>query len=690
MTLLQVHSTQFQPFSSHSDRSEVAAENISGSDPATSTEIEPPIDEISQYLDCRSISSYEAVWRLFKFPIHDRSPAVFRLCVHLPNEHTVTYEERQSIPSIVNRPDIGKTMLTEWFTLNQVYPTAREYTYSNITHAFVWDKKCTKWTLRKKGFVIGRVASVPPRSGDVFYSLRTVNGILYTTYQAACQALGLLATDDEWNDVMAEVSHWGMPPLIRSTFVSLLIFCHVTNPIALFERWWPSMADDFNRRLQRLSDNPVQDPLPEMLRNQVLQGLQTLLQTYSSSLSQFNLPLPTSISPVNEVDDLISQQLNYNCNREGTEYQRLLASLNPFQRSAHDAVLGSITSDSNKFFFLYGHGGTGKTYFQGHIALVVASSGIAATLLPGGVTAHSRFKIPIDVDYASTCVIKKGTSLVRLMQQASLIVWDEAPMVHRLSFEAVDRTLCDIMNIPTDGPNYIPFGGKTVLLGGDFRQTLPSRAIITPKNSIVTSINDCVLTQLPGEEKIYLSSDTLTTPGPNQTNLELQYPTEFLNGLSFNGMPEHQLRFKPYALVMLLRNLNPSAGLCNGTRILLTHLANNVVCGLIIGGTFEGTVAIIPRIVLDITDPNWPFTLRRRQYPLRLCYAMTINKSQGQTLEHVGLYLPSPVFSHGQLYVAISRVRSANGIHIVIENDDALPSNSTRNIVYNEIFEDFH
>ncbi|CAN1135598.1 ATP-dependent DNA helicase PIF1 [Linum perenne] len=402
-------------------------------------------------------------------------------------------------------------MLTEWFTLNQVYPTAREYTYSNITHAFVWDKKCTKWTLRKKGFVIGRVASVPPRSGDVFYlrmlltkipgalsfqSLRTVNGILYTTYQAACQALGLLATDDEWNDVM-------------------------------------------------------------------------------------------------------------------------------------------------------GHGGTGKTYLyncivakirsQGHIALVVASSGIAATLLPGGVTAHSRFKIPIDVDYASTCVIKKGTSLVRLMQQASLIVWDEAPMVHRLSFEAVDRTLCDIMNIPTDGPNYIPFGGKTVL-----------------------------------------------------TNLELQYPTEFLNGLSFNGMPEHQLRFKPYALVMLLRNLNPSAGLCNGTRILLTHLANNVVCGLIIGGTFEGTVAIIPRIVLDITDPNWPFTLRRRQYPLRLCYAMTINKSQGQTLEHVGLYLPSPVFSHGQLYVAISRVRSANGIHIVIENDDALPSNSTRNIVYNEIFEDFH
>ncbi|CAN1811772.1 ATP-dependent DNA helicase PIF1 [Linum perenne] len=158
-----------------------------------------------------------------------------------------------------------------------------------------------------------------------------------------------------------------------------------------------------------------------------------------------------------------------------------------------------------------------------------------------------------------------------------------------------------------------------------------SRAIITPKNAIVTSINDYVLTQLPGEEKIYLSSDTLTT----------------------------------HAMVMLLRNLNPSAGLCNGTRILLTHLANNVVRGLIIGGTFEG-----------------------RQYPLRLCYAMTINKSQGQTLEQVGLYLPSPVFSHGQLYVAVSRVRSANGIHVVVENDDGLASDITRKIVYDEIFED--
>ncbi|CAN1750784.1 ATP-dependent DNA helicase PIF1 [Linum perenne] len=528
------------------------------------------------------------------------------------------------------------------------------------------------------------------------------------------------------------------------------------------------MADDFKRRIQRLSNNPVSEPPPELLRDEVLQNLQGLLQNYSSSLSHFGLPLPTIWDTHLQTDDLISQQLQYDASHEDNLYNSYRVSLNSCQQLAHDAVLGALASTTGKLFFLYGHGGTGKTYLyncllskvrsQGKIALVVASSGIAATLLPGGVTAHSRFKIPLEVDATSTCAIKKGTSLARLMESASLIVWDEAPMVHRLSFEAVDRTLCD-------SPCYKPFGGKTVILGGDFRQTLPivpnggrednlnasltrsylwnhctllelrtnmrvnsssinmvsiyeglnfpewvlavgdgkicpiahinhsttyirTRAIVTPTNQVVSSINDYVLTQIPGDERIYLSSDTLTTPGPNQTRLEAEYPVEFLNALTFNGMPEHQLRLKPYAIVMLLRNLNPSAGLCNGTRILLTHLGEHTLRGLIIGGSFEGTIAIIPRIVLDKTDPNWPFTLKRRQYPVRLCYAMTINKSQGQTLEHIGIYLPNPVFSHGQLYVALSRARSVEGVHISIQNDANIPETSTRNIVYKEIFED--
>ncbi|CAN0899393.1 ATP-dependent DNA helicase PIF1 [Linum grandiflorum] len=125
---------------------------------------------------------------------------------------------------------------------------------------------------------------------------------------------------------------------------------------------------------------------------------------------------------------------------------------------------------------------------------------------------------------------------------------------------------------------------------------------------------------------------------------------------------------------MLLRNLHPTGGLCNGTRILITHLGTRVIRGLIIGGTFEGTIAVIPR----------------RQFPLRTSYAMTINKSQGQTLEQIGVYLPKPMFAHGLLYVTLSRVRSATGIHMMLNDADhgAPAPEMTRNIVYIEIFQD--
>ncbi|CAN0900850.1 ATP-dependent DNA helicase PIF1 [Linum grandiflorum] len=748
------------------DRSGVMAENRA-------------IDEIAQYLDCRSISSYEAVWRLFKFQIHERSTPVSRLSIHLPGEQPITYEERQSITSIINRPDVEKTMLTEWFQLNRSYPTARKYTYSDIPNAFVWDKQCSQWTPRKKGFTIGRIYSVPPRSGDTFYlrilltkipgalnyeSLRTVNGVLYPDFQKACQAHGILSTDDEWNDVMAEVSHWGMPPLIRSTFVSLLMFCNVTSPEELFEQWWPSMADDFKRRLERLNDQPINDDLSETLRNQVLQTLQTLLHNYSSTLAHFHLPQPTSQPNHNFSDDLVAQQLHYDSATERNSYQSSLAKLNHHQRLAHDAVLSSLQNKKGQLYFLYGHGGTGKTFLYnciiakvrslGQIALVVASSGIAATLLPGGVTAHSRFKIPIDVDHASTCAIKKGTALARLIEQTSLIVWDEAPMVHRLSFEAVDRTICDLMNTPQSGPGYKPFGGKTVLLGGDFRQTIPVVTNGLRGDNLSACLtrsylwSHCKMLRLHTNMRLNTSTanaadlfEGMTFPEwilalgdgkipsithPNYPRSDwIKIPHSFIIPQSANPITSLVARVYPelitsykdisylrsraivaptnhdvtlindYILTqlpgdtkVLLRNLNPAAGLCNGTRILITHLGNNVIRGLIVGGTFEGTVAIIPRIVLDYTDPNWPFTLKRRQYPLRPCYGMTINKSQGQTLDHIGVYLPTPVFSHGQLYVALSRVRSACGIHIALEDSTAPAPETTRNIVYKEIFED--
>ena len=99
---------------------------------------------------------------------------------------------------------------------------------------------------------------------------------------------------------------------------------------------------------------------------------------------------------------------------------------------------------------------------------------------------------------------------------------------------------------------------------------------------------------------------------------------------------------------MLLRNLFAQNGLCNGTRLIVTQLLRRGVVARIDGGDFDGGIHFIPRIDCSTTEGDLPFKLFRRQLPLRLCFAMTINKAQGQTLDTVGVDLRAPVFSHGQ------------------------------------------
>jgi hypothetical protein len=130
-----------------------------------------------------------------------------------------------------------------------------------------------------------------------------------------------------------------------------------------------------------------------------------------------------------------------------------------------------------------GHRGTGKTYLrkaittrirsQGKIVLVVASCDIAALLLEGGQTAHSSFHIPLNNTDESTCDIKQGSDLAGLIKRTSLILWDKAPMVHRNCFEALDKSLRDILWSTNEESENMPFGGMIVVLGGDFQQIIP-------------------------------------------------------------------------------------------------------------------------------------------------------------------------------------------------------------------------
>jgi ATP-dependent DNA helicase PIF1 len=125
-----------------------------------------------------------------------------------------------------------------------------------------------------------------------------------------------------------------------------------------------------------------------------------------------------------------------------------------------------------------GPGGTGKTYLyrvlltmlrsQGKIAVATATSSVAASIMPGGRTAHSRFKIPLTIDDGAVCSFTKQSGTAELLRKASLIIWDEASMTKRQAVEALDNSMHDIMGRPE-----LPFGGKTIVFSGDFRQVLP-------------------------------------------------------------------------------------------------------------------------------------------------------------------------------------------------------------------------
>ena len=147
-------------------------------------------------------------------------------------------------------------------------------------------------------------------------------------------------------------------------------------------------------------------------------------------------------------------------------------------------------------------------------------------------------------------------------------------------------------------------------------------------------------------------------------------------------MPPHKLNLKPGQPIILLRNVDPNQGLCNGTRLICKRFYNRLIHAVIAIGEKKDQDVFILRMPLTPSDTDLPFDMKRIQFPIRPAFAMTISKSQGQTLEYVGLWLNEPLFTHGQLYVALSRVSSRKNIKISIPHNQ---NKTTRNVVYKNV-----
>ena len=790
--------------------------NLKGGDKATITfENEERDDavcrnEILQFQNRRYVSSPEAAWRIFGFEVCSLKPSILRLPVHLPDQQTVLYnpEEPEEAQKAVDNGE--KTMLTEYFTANQMHENARSCYYRDFPEQFVWNVGRKEWTPRirlnsEKPSTIGRLISIHPNRGESFYmrtlllhrmgkvsfeDLRTVENILHPTFKAACIALDLLESDVIWRESLAEAVAMASPKTCRYLFICIIVQCTPSDPGALYREFCDFLKEDFLYLHDPKHDDCGPSPEAELAAtNDLLSAIQLLLDEHGKTNSDFDIP--DALQPAH-VDIEFGNEIDLNAQKY---FENHIDTLNEDQLSIFDRLTGLIDEDEGGFFFIDAPGGTGKTYLinlllayvrkQEKIAIATASSGIAGTLLTKGTTAHNRFKFPIPIFSDDTCTIKMDSRQAKFIKKSVIIFIDEISMLHHHNVGALDRWLQELMD------NKLLFGGKLVVICGDFRQILPviprgnradivranlksshlwkycttlrlttnmriqrmidrnptddnrerlnnfgdwllsigngtietvedniieipeqmacptpqdlynqvydnfednlnsveyfrSRGILASKNETVDQINEELLERIPGKEFVFEGIDTVMDER-DQGRIQ----PEILNNINCSGLPQHSLKLKVGAIILLMRNLDVSNGHCNGSRYRIMNITPRLIQARPLSSNNPNDFFFIPRIPICTKENEFPWIIKRLQFPVRLAFAITFNRSQGQSLNKVGLLLPESLWTHGQLYVGVSRCGDPNNIFIFADQASFshLPDTSvyTRNIIFPEV-----
>ena len=747
------------------------------------------VNEVANYKEARYINANEAAWKILGFKIHKSYPPVVNLDLHLENEQDIFYSDDVSEMQLQDKCS-KNTQLTAFFILCRNSEHAKTLTYTQVPTHYVFMNKI--WVERSTTAIsLGRMRAVNTKNVELFYmrmllshkkgptsfsELRTFGGVTYDTYRETVTAMGLLKDESSWEATIIDIiNHTNNRSQLRATYGSMLVFCDIEDQSRIWESHKDYFASDFLHKygLEDYNDEVYLDALDEIQEIVYACG--------GEDISLYGLPKSRGLDKSN---DILRREKSYNKQKLTETVSHNIKLLNNDQKHVFDCIIKLIkkrkknkaSTRNQNGFFIDASGGTGKSFVlnllldyvraEGMIALAVASSGIAATILHGGRTAHNTFKIPIMETHENrSCSIKRNTNLANLMKLCSLIVWDEVTMANKNMLLAVDTTLQDILYEDQF------MGGIPFVCAGDFKQILPvirgggieqeleatiknayfwgklrklhlkenvrlkngseenkkfaeellnigsghtgwidipkgfgklhteeskfiasvydnikdhigehryfaNRAIISPLNEDVNAINNTIQNLLPGKSTTYFSCDKLED--------EDEYQISTLNEMSPPSLPLHELELKVGSVVMIIRNLRPPK-ICNGTRIILDVLKKNVIVGQILGGAYDGEQVIIPKIKL--ISNNSPVKFSRYQFPVKLSFAMTINKSQGQTIQICGLYLKgSRCFSHGQLYVACSRVTNWDSLNILKDCKLKKSEMKLYNVVYPEIF----
>ncbi|RCV26068.1 hypothetical protein SETIT_5G215700v2 [Setaria italica] len=656
----------------------------------TGADDEGEINEIRQYRNARWVTPPEALWRIYGFELRKINPS-------------------KTIKNIINRDGTERSMLTAYFKANRLHEKARGMLYRDFPEHYTWKKQGKFWQQRKQKatYQVGRIVAAHPGEGDRYYlrvllkhvtgatcyeDLRTIGGKIVPTFQEFAEKREPIEGDNTIDDCMMEAEF---------------------NIRTLWNNHLKVMSEDYSRNCK----------CKHMVQQMVLKNIKNMLQSIGKDIRSF--PLPEIYEQQNKTNDVPREIVEESTIEVDLEDVSLHTYLNKEQRAAYEKILAAVNNDSGGLFFVDGLGGIGKSFLyrallatvhgQGKIALSTTTSGViplriddrsicsftrqsgiakilqTTSLIIWDEASMTKRQAVEDLDkstrdtmdnpnlsFSGKIVVFGGDFRQVCMYQLTLVhnmrahkdPWF-AEYLLRIGNGTKETNENGEICLPTNiGVQHTLDDNALDTLIDNIYQTdnallkdpkyITSRAILSTRNDCMDSINPKMIEHFQGDEMVYHSFDLVEDDPRNY------YPPEFLNTLTPNGLPPHMLKLKINYPIILLRNINPANVLCNRTRLVVRGFQKNSIDAEIVLGQHSRMRVFLPRIPLcSFEEEMFPFRLKRKQFPFRLSFSMTINKSQGQTIPTVGVYLPEPVFSHGQLYVVLSRATTTKNIKIL-------------------------
>ncbi|GJY61441.1 DNA helicase, partial [Tanacetum coccineum] len=260
------------------------------------------------------------------------------------NMQRIVFKDRDRLDSVIVNPHKKKTTLTEWLYYNEWNTDGRHLTYLNFPSDFVWyaDGKYWRRRRRRNKSSIGRLTYVHPAAGDLFYQR---------------MLLCLLEDDREWETTLQEAALTATPAELRTLLAHILSFCQVSDPVGLWKRTWRSMSQDIPYTSSISLNIPGLHIDDSELEDYVLYELEGCLNHCSKSLTDFGIrPPPEHLMSVLR-NRLLMEEKSYD-----REKDRLLPKLNDKQRHIYNLIMDACFHNNQELVFVYGHGGTGKTF----------------------------------------------------------------------------------------------------------------------------------------------------------------------------------------------------------------------------------------------------------------------------------------------------------------------------------------